>query len=309
MPQGERLARGFFMQIAVLFGVYEAEKDFAAQTLGSLLEVLRGHEIFVQIIDDGSPSELGAQLKARFAPLPNVALDVIRLPRPLGYYATQTRSQLGLKAIADRRVPFDFVLRVDADLFINRRDVGRLFEPGRLPAQGMTGMKLPYRLRDFLQLFLDILPFGFRRRKTAEGYIHAWEFKRTGSVWWWDIGLRALLHGFRREIFGGSFQVFCKETFAELARRGWFERDPHSQMGLVIGDDVINCLMVKALGHPFIDPSQVLPDWRYEIFVRPELGTWQEIAQQDHYLIHPLKADAWGRELRKNLSAKNKIHE
>ncbi|RZA23960.1 MAG: hypothetical protein EOP10_11275, partial [Proteobacteria bacterium] len=171
------------MKIAVFFGVYEAEKAFAAHTLGQMLAILEGHEVHVHIVDDGSESRVGALVAAQFAGLPRITISQVRYEKPIGYYRLMEKTLSAFNAIANLPQSFDHVIRLDADLLFVRKDIARLFNENLLPKKGLVGMSTAFRKRDFLLLLSDLLPIGFRRAQRGGKISHKWQ-KRTRAVWW-----------------------------------------------------------------------------------------------------------------------------
>ncbi|WP_141730875.1 glycosyltransferase [Oligoflexus tunisiensis] len=289
------------MKIGVFFGVYEAEKPFAQQTLGQLLDILQNHDVHVLILDDASPSFLGDSLARAFADRKNTSFEVIRKEQSSGFRGAMDRTLLAFRCLAESGRDFDYVLRVDADLFFNRKDLAGIFDGQHLPGQGLIGTFASFRLRDYFQVLLDLLPLGFRRRQIKGMVEHDWELKRTKPVWWWDLGLRAILHGFNQKFIGGSFQIIAGSTLSELSRRGWLRRKPLAGLGLVFGEDVMTNILVKALNHPLVDIAELVPDWACDMAINPHKGDSHMIQAHRYYLVHPLKGDAWGLRLRQEL--------
>ena len=136
-----------FMKIGVFFGVYEAEKAFAQQTLGQLLEILQNHEVHVLILDDASQSFVGQSLQLAFAERDRVTIEVIRNEKSSGFRGAMDRTLFAFRHLAAQSQGFDYILRVDADLFFNRKDLAGIFESGLLPKQGMIGTFAEFRGR------------------------------------------------------------------------------------------------------------------------------------------------------------------
>src|SRR5688500_10089488 len=80
------------MKIGVFFGVYEAEKAFAHQTLGQLLDILQNHDVHVLILDDASPSFVGQTLQASYADRDRVSCEVIRNEKSSGFRGAMDRT-------------------------------------------------------------------------------------------------------------------------------------------------------------------------------------------------------------------------
>ena len=77
-------------RILLLFGVYEGDRPYAAQTLDQVLDLLAPHELTVHIQDDASPSYLGRRLAEQFSH--RVNLRLARIDQSLGYHGSRTHS-------------------------------------------------------------------------------------------------------------------------------------------------------------------------------------------------------------------------
>lgn len=287
------------MKILIFFGVYAAETDFAEITLKQIATLSSYHEVHLLILDDASHNFLGLQLKARVEGLFSGEVEVIRLPRSGGYYGAIDRTVEAFRYIVEQGKGYDYVLRLDADLYFCRRDLESLFSPSRLPLTGIVGPLLTMRPRDFTLFLADMVPFGWRRRKVNGCLTHCWELKRSAAVWWSDIGGLALRSGFRGDFIPGCFQIIAFQTLSKIHARGYLKRDRKS-WGLVFGEDVITNTMVRAVGDPVIDIKSIVPDFACEIFLS-ENTSLEWIHQHQFYFIHPLKGQHWAQQIRQNL--------
>jgi len=291
------------MKLAVHFGVYEAEKPFASHTLGRLLNQLAGHDVHVLVLDDASPSNLGAALyKELSGAFPAVTWDVHRIEKSKGYRGLMGRALFALNRIAESDIRFDYFVRVDADLFINRPAISNLFTTCRLPQRGLVGKVQELRWRDYIQILLDLIPIGLQRKVVGDHLEHAWALTRTRPVWWSDIGRKALLHGFGRRFVHGALMIMAGDTLTDLKRSGWLDRTPSASTGLMFGDDVVVSLLVKGLGDPLVDFNEVMPEWRCEMSFDPRSFNISSSPMRDYHVLHPLKGDATSLELRRTLS-------
>ncbi|MBC7659902.1 MAG: hypothetical protein H7249_09360 [Chitinophagaceae bacterium] len=291
------------MKIAVFFGVYEAEKAFASQTLEQMLSILKDHSVHVLIMDDASQSKIGRTLVQKFGGLPHVTFEILRNEVSSGFRGAMDRTLTAYRHLANLDVAFDSIIRLDADLFFNRTDISKIFDPIFLPAKGLVGSAVRFRFRDFVQVLADLLPIGFRRKKIAGTIEHSWELKRTRAVWWADLGFKALRNGFRWTFLTGSFQIMGGSTLAELKARGWLDRRPLEGHGLVFGEDVMTSILVKALNHPLIDLDSIIVDWDCDLAINKYDSDWRTVQAKKLYLVHPLKGDEWSMEMRGILSA------
>lgn len=288
------------MNLLVLYGVYEGDKNIAPYALEQLLTILAGHTVDVLILDDASPSRVGERLATTFkGPVPR-RMDLLVREFSQGYRGSIDRTFGALAWIARCGRVYDYVLRVDTDIHFCRRDLAELFKPGVLPELGITGQTLAMRSRDLVQILMDILPVGFRRRHLPDRTIaHTWELSRFRPVWWQSIGWRALWHGFRGVILPGCFIAMSGKTLAEMSRRGWLDR-PRASIGLSFGDDTIMSVATVALGHPITDLRTLIPDWSCDLFLTPA-ATAEGIREKRRYYVHPMKDAGWAMALREAL--------
>ena len=286
------------MKLLILYGVYEAEKPFAPHAVCKCLNILKEHDIDVFITDDASPSFLGERLKTvikKQAIAQNV--HIWRIEKSTGFRGAMERTIGAFKRIASMDTLYDFVIRLDSDVHFCRNDLDRIFNSKRMEKIGVWGELLKMRYRDFILYIVDaIMPFGFKRKQKDEKYEHKWEFSRFKSVWWSDIGRKALLNGFRGVFVPGSFQIIAGQTILDMSKQGWLTRE-NSPLGLVFGEDVITNTMALALNHPVRSIRELVPDWSCELFISPN-ETVDSIKNQGHFFIHPLKDTPWAHALR-----------
>ena len=284
-------------RLLIFYGVYEQEKSFAGAALANLLDILNQHEVHVAIQDDASPSQVGQRLVDEFSS--RVPVRLIRLERSLGYHGTYERALSFLDRALTWGEEYDFLIRVDADLQFCTRRLSEVFSSPQLPNAGMVGPTIDMRWRDYALFLADQLPFGLMRTVSDGVMSHDWSLCRTRPVWWHDIGRLSILHGFRGRMIPGVLQIIAWRSMAAMAARGWFSR-PRSSTGLVFQDDLILTAMVKAVGHPVLDISDVVRDFKYELFLR-EGTTAADILQCGLDLVHPLKDNDWAHGLRTSL--------
>lgn len=277
------------MRHAILMYVCEGEQAIALSALRSLARACPGLSFDLFLVDDGSPSRV-AQRLARSLP-PEISLGrLIELPRSLGYRGCIERLLLGARAIVDSGVPYDWILKLDADALVLRADLGRHLAAVCAGATGVWGCVFPMRHRDRLLLLADLLPAGFRRR-TVDGTIRRdWELRRWRPVWWLGIGLRAFRHGFRFRMVPGSFFVWSGATLRKIAAAGLLDRHRTGRHGFVTSeDDILTTLLTLAVGDPLHDLQDRHPTWG--LVRMPRTQKLEELLAADPFLVHPLKAD------------------
>jgi hypothetical protein len=284
-------------RILLHFGVYEGDRPYAAQTLAQVLDLLAPHELTVHIQDDASPSYLGRRLAEQFSHRVNLRLT--RIDQSLGYHGATERTLSLLRALAVEGPTYDYILKVDPDIYLTSRRLARLFDGNLLPDCGLVGPTNQMRRRDLFLWLADLAPVGWRRRQLADGRMeHGWEI-RTAPVWWSDIGLSALSKGFRGRMVSGALYVLAWSTLLTLHERGWLSRS-HQAMGLVFGEDLFVSTMVWALGHPVLDINEFIPEWKAELFIQPG-ALVDTLRSRQLDLLHPLKDNEWAQSVRNEI--------
>jgi hypothetical protein len=281
-------------RILLFFGVYEGDRPYAAQTLDQVLDLLAPHELTVHIQDDGSPSYVGRRLAEQFSH--RVNLRLARIDQSAGYHGASERTLSLLHALAVEGQTYDYILRVDPDIYLASRRLARLFDENLLPDCGLVGTTIQMRQRDLVLWLADLVPVGWRRRQLADGRMeHGWEI-RAAPVWWRDIGLSALSKGFRGRIATGALYVITWSTLFTLHERGWLSRSRQAT-GLVFGEDVFVNTLVRALGHPVFDINEFIPEWKADLFIQRDTPV-DTLRSRQLDLLHPLKDNAWAQSVR-----------
>lgn len=284
-------------RILLHYGVYEGDRPYAAQTLDQVLDFLAPHELTVHIQDDASPSYVGRRLAEQFSHRVNLRLT--RIDQSLGYHGTAERTLSLLHALAVDGQSYDYVLRVDPDIYLTSGKLARLFDEDLLPDRGLVGTTNQMRLRDLVLWLADLVPVGWRRRQLADGRMeHDWVI-RTVPVWWRDIGLSALKRRFRGRMATGVLYVLAWSTLSALHECGWLSRS-RQPMGLLFQDDLFLSTMVWALGHPLSDINEFIPEWKADLFI--QRGTPVDTLRSRQLdLLHPLKDNAWAQSVRRDM--------
>lgn len=288
------------MKLTAFVGVCEPEAAIAPVTIDQLVRICRGRgvDLSLAIRDDASPSRLGERLVAQFQPALSHPIDLVRLEQSSGYYGAIDRTLDMFRHLAESGQGGDYVLRLDPDVHFCREDVGRLFDTRLLPVRGLVGPLLQMRPRDHVQVYLDLLPVGFRRREFDGRREHAWQLRRR-AVWFRRVALGAIRNGFRGQLVPGPFQLLAWPTLREIHARGYL-RQPRRAWGLVFGEDILTNLLVRAVGHPVVDVRELVPDWRCELFL-DESATAESLRMSANYFVHPLKDRAWAHAIRREV--------
>ena len=290
------------MRLAAFVGVYEAEAEIASITLDQLVTLCRrrGVDLALTILDDASPSHLGDRLAQRLGPSLRRGIDVVRLERSTGYYGQIDRTLDMFRRLVESGLPCDYLLRLDVDLHFCRDDVGKLFDASLLPRRGIVGATIQMRYRDYVQVYADLAPFGFRRRERNGLREHGWELRRSRPVWFWRIAGRGIRNGFRGRFVAGPFQLIAWETLLEVYARGYLSCE-RQRWGLIFGEDIMTNLLVLAAGHPVVDASAIIPDWSCELFLPPS-ATAQDVRNAGYFFVHPVKDRPWANEIRRQIT-------
>jgi len=277
--------------------VCEGEGDIARDAISSLLGDAPPASIDAFVIDDASKSRVGKALVDHCASL-GVTAELKVLPDPLGFRGCVSRLITGLAWIAEPgRPPYDFVVKLDPDALFLRPDFLRFIARHCSP-RGIWGMVGPMRKRDRVLLLADLFPAGFRRKTTGTLIQRAWEPRRFRPVWWADIGRRALLNGFRFRYANGSMYALGGDTLRALAGRGYLQRRVAGRHGFITSEeDLMATLLTFAAGHGLTDLNQISPAWG-EPHAGPHTDP-QRLLAAGTYLLHPLKANPAGSELRR----------
>lgn len=266
-------------RILLHFGVYEGDRPYAAQTLDQVLDLLAPHELTVHIQDDASPSYVGRCLAEQFSHRVNLRLT--RIDQSVGYDGTAERTLSLLHALAVKGQTYDYILRVDPDIYLASRRLARLFDEDLWPDCGLVGTTNQMRRRDLVLWLADLVPVGWRRRQLADGRMeHGWEIRT----------------GFRGRMVTGVLYVIARSTLFTLHERGWLSRSRQA-LGLLFHDDVFLSTTVRALGHPVLDINEFMPEWKAELFIQRDTPV-DTLRSRQLDLLHPLKDNAWAQSVR-----------
>ncbi len=124
-----------------------------------------------------------------------------------------------------------------------------------------------------------------------------WELRRVRPVWWWRIGLRALLRGFRFKFPDGCCYVMGGDLPRVLSNAGYLDLYRASRYGLITSEeDVMLALMAYAAGLSVIDLAATDPTWAQMSWIG-ERAVSAPI-ESFPFVVHPLKATPDGLRVR-----------
>ncbi len=279
------------MKIAVFFALCEGEFEITLDTLQRVLDTCRQHEFDLYIVDDASPSNVGARIIESIASRVGHT-RLIRLPKSLGFWGTATRMMIALRAINEEDRNYDYVLGLDPDLFPVRLDLGEEIARKCTDRGALYGCSTALRKRDALLFLADMIPVGFRRR-TVEGVSgRKWSLSRSYSCWWTDLGVKSLLKGYSFEFIGGSFWLLGGDVLRRFESTRILSRD-ESKFGLTLGDDMLLTIMTLGVGLPVVDLGSGNPSWQGTLGMGVNVSV-ETINRCRPYVVHPLKNNSAG---------------
>jgi hypothetical protein len=281
------------MQAAILMTVSQGEEEIAWDTLRSLARSCDGAQLSLVLVDDASPSHIGARLASRFAESTGHTAECIELPMSLGFRGTAQRLFRGLDRIAARLPSVDMVIKLDADACIVRPGLSGCLASLCRDGVGFYGERYPMRHRDALLIMADHLPCGFSRKQVGEVIYRDWQLRRVRPVWWADFGRAALARGYRFGFIAGGFCILGGKTLQKMARAGWLGRN-QAPIGFTFTDDVLITMAAYAVGDPVVD-LRGMSHWGF--LATTEDTPLSEIVPHRPYVVHHLKnrPRAWER--------------
>jgi hypothetical protein len=277
------------MQIAVLLTVCEGEYEIARYACMSVLRSTPGHTCWFQIVDDGSPSQVGHRLLDQLRDS-DAEGHVHRLGFSLGFRGCAQRTCEGLNQIARSGRSFDIVLKLDPDtLIIGGQQLGQFLDQYCCNPAEMWGSLHTMRKRDRVLFAADFLPLGFRRK--AKGYVltRQWELGRFRPVWWFRFGWRAVTSGrFRFRHPGGGFYILAADLVRKMHARGYLDSIYQGRHGFVSSEeDLIATMLCLAVGGRIRNFEEVRPGFA-QLGYRTVSGG-QSATNLNHVVIHPIK--------------------
>lgn len=287
------------MRIALMMSVCENDKAIAAAAVTSLVRRRAGYEIDVYVQDDASPSRVGVALAEHCRRNLGISAQVNELPFPVGFRGGVTRFTMLMNWIASTGIEYDLLVKIDPDSLVLRDDWLDSFsaDVSARGGRGIWSIARPFRKQDALLFLLDLLPMGFRRKKTGTLIDRKWELRRWRPVWWAGIGWRALFRGLRSRYSHGAFYAIGGETFRDVARRGFFKRLKPDRHGFFTSEeDPMATVFAYSVGDRLIDLNELVPGWG-NAYWGPDLPPATVVAS-GMYVVHPLKDNEAGRKNR-----------
>ena len=289
------------MKILMLLMVCDSDQAIVGPTMRQIVNLLGDLELHCIIYDDASSERLGEKIKDEFEAGIRGRIHVIRSDESKGFYHIVENIMTMFRYAINLGKHFDYVLKIDPDLAIANKRFSHFFNSDLLPTKGVISTVFKARPQDYVQFYLDLLPFGFRRKRRLDRMEHSWEWAWFRKVWWRNLGFKAFLNGYRGEVTPGCFILLSWETFTAMNAQKYFDMD-HKDRGLIFAEDVFITIMVKSLGHPIYDVKDIDPNFKAAIFLRED-ATVEEIKDNEYYLVHPLKDRPWSHALRREIEA------
>jgi len=287
------------MRLAIMTFVYEDDRDIALDMLESVLRSCSGAVIDVFLTDDGSHSHVGDYV-VDWCRSAGVRAICLRNSRNRGFRGAVERTIRLMKAIAEEPTAYDIILRIDTDALAIRHGLGESLRVSCTDRHGLYGVIQRMRLKDRIAFLIDLLPIGPKRQIRNGRIGHSFRSLRFSPVWWWGLGIRGLLRGFRFTFVQGSCYLLGGDVPRDLMKLGFLDRFSERRYGLVTSEeDVMVTLMCRAAGLRFYDLDRLDPTWR-EVNRIGE-GVLDCPFDRLPYVVHPLKSTAEHVVLRANI--------
>jgi glycosyltransferase involved in cell wall biosynthesis len=287
------------MKIALFYAVCEGEFEIASDSLDRLLKLCPQHQFDIFVVDDASPSRVGERLISERADRFGHC-ELIRLPKSLGFWGCCTRMLIAFRQILASNRVYDFVLKMDADLFPVRSDLGAELERACTDRNALYGCLFDLRRRDAVLVLADLFPVGFARQSVDGVMSRPWKLRRLGRTWWDDLGFSAIKNGYRFRSAGGSFWLLGFNALCSMGRSDLLKRDD-SRFGLHVSDDSLLTIVCHGLGIKVVDLGENSPSWRGVLGFGAD-APWDLVETSRPFVVHPLKNSKPGWQRRKDLA-------
>ncbi len=286
----------FFLMV-----VGPGEANIAIDTLSHCLDLYPNTCGFV--LDDATTDGTFDQI-AQFAENRSPRIILQRNYQPRGYLGLPVSLFHAYESLWNLHPDLDLIIKVDPDACVLRSG---LLELARrkfaLQGPGMIGsytVTPTGEVRDNSyhrrSIYRDLRFIGWDAQKKS---------RRLGFPFYLRYLPRALAHGYR---FGehvlGSAYILHGDTFRGLGRIGFWRSIPKDGACYLKADDPLVSLGVKFVGHKLIDINEPKKaDVPALIRYRPAFGPGcaEEVADRGYLLIHPVKGDPGGNQLRQEL--------
>jgi hypothetical protein len=287
------------MRLAIMTFVYEADRDIALDMLQSVLRSCDGAVIDVFLTDDGSQSHIG-DFVVDWCKNAGVRAVCLRNFLTRGYRGAVERTIRLMKAIAEEPSTYDVILRIDTDALVVRDGLGDALHISCNDRLGLYGVTQRMRFKDRIAFLLDLLPIGPQREILNGRIEHSFRCLRFSPVWWWRLGLRGLLRGFRFTFVQGSCYLMGGDVPRELMKFGFLDRFSETRFGLVTSEeDVIVTVMCHAAGIHFYDLERLDSTWREANHVDERVLDFP--FDRLPFVVHPLKSTPEDKILREKI--------
>lgn len=288
--------------IGVLLQACDGELGIGLEALRSVINAFGTDGLFIQIIDDASTKQVGEQL-AEYCIARGVQADCHRMDQPLGYRGIMVRALLGMRKLAERTPSLDYLVKLDTDTLVIDPNFGTFVKQRCRDTGGLWAVTQTLRNRDLLLLIADLFPFGFRRKRVGSLIHRKWQLSRLLPVWWTDIGFKALRTRQRiNEIATGGIYIIAGPLLQRFKQQGYLDRDVSKRYGFVTSEeDTMVTLMTRACGGRVIELNTLKPNMGITR-IAPQ-ATAQELVDASYMVVHPLKSNERGNQLRGEIMA------
>jgi Glycosyl transferase family 2 len=290
------------LRVAIMTFTYEVDREITFDLLDSLVRSFGDAKLDVFLTDDASPSHVGEQVKT-WASTRDIGVVCLRDEQNQGFRGAVDRTVRLLRAIAIHPETYDFVLRIDTDALVIREGIGRALQAACTDPLGLYGVIRYMRPKDRVGLLLDLLPAGLKRQSRNGRIEKGFGLSRLHPVWWWKIGLMALARGFDFGYVEGSCYTLGGQVPRALLERGFLDQHARTRHGLITSEeDVIVTMMCRAAGLVLHEMDRKDPTWKDVNIIGP--AVLERPIDRVPYVIHALKANEEGSELRRRIKAK-----
>lgn len=288
--------------MAVLTFVYEGDRELAFDTFDAIIRSSPSVEIDFYFTDDGSPSRVGDALVTWCRERGFVA-HCVRYESRTGYRGAIERTLSLLREVAETELQYDFIVRIDTDALVVREGIAVAFHEHCVDSKGVYGVQRRMRGRDAAALLLDLLPIGFKRKRSNGVVGRSYGFTRLRPVWWWRVGLGALAKGFRFKFPDGCCYVLGGELPRALREAGALDLYRADRYGLITSEeDVILAMICHASGLKVHDLVEHDATWSQMNWIRDKV--LDAPAESIPFVVHPLKATPDGLALRAQIRSR-----
>lgn len=289
-------------RIAIVTFTYEQDRHITFELLESLFLSFRTASFDIFLTDDASSSHVGDEVIA-WARERGMNAYCLRDNERQGFRGAIDRTIRVLKLLAAHPVEYDVILRIDTDAWVIKSGLDEALLHACNDPGALYGVMSYMRPKDRVGLLLDLLPGGLKRKSKGAMILHDFAATRRHRVWWSSAGMKAFGKGFRFGYVQGSCYALggrVPRMLEESGYLGTYDRNAHGL--LTSEEDIMVTMLCHAAGIPIRELDRVDPSWKHINTIGERVLDCNE--RDTPYVIHALKADAYGTSLRKKIREK-----